>query len=265
MASEDTDKIAVLQGTLDLIVLRTLQTMGRQHAYAIANRLQQVSGDQLLPQSGHFVSGARAAGTTGEDPGAWGKTENNREAKFYSITKAGEKRWLRKRCAGGECRGWWKSCFPKGREACADSSPDSAIYFRRRRADRELAREIECHLALLQEDFEQRGLPREQAKQAARRAYGGVEQAKELHREARSFLWIEHVIMDLRYGGRNLLRDTRIHGRRSDHAGLGYRSKYSDLQPGECGLVAPAGIQGCGPPGYGSAQRRRPSGDGQLY
>ncbi len=81
-----------------------------------------------------------------------------------------------------------------------------ANLFRSRRAERELAREIRSHLALLQEDFEQRGLPPEAAQLAARRSYGGVEQAKELHREARSFLWIEHLIKDVRYGGRNLLR-----------------------------------------------------------
>jgi putative ABC transport system permease protein len=75
-----------------------------------------------------------------------------------------------------------------------------------RSAERELAREIESHLAILQEEFERRGLPSEEANIAARRAYGGVEQAKELHREARSFMWIEQRFKDVRYGGRNLLR-----------------------------------------------------------
>ncbi|HTF69582.1 MAG TPA: permease prefix domain 1-containing protein, partial [Edaphobacter sp.] len=74
------------------------------------------------------------------------------------------------------------------------------------RVENELAREITCHLALLQEDFECRGLSPQEAKLAARRAYGGVEQAKELHREARSFQWIEQRLKDVRYGARNLLR-----------------------------------------------------------
>lgn len=78
--------------------------------------------------------------------------------------------------------------------------------FRGEHAERELAREIGSHLAMLQEDFERRGLPPAEAHQAARRAYGGVEQAKELHRDARSFVWIEHVIKDVCYGWRNLLR-----------------------------------------------------------
>src|ERR1700722_14724608 len=78
--------------------------------------------------------------------------------------------------------------------------------FRHQTAESELAREVESHLALLQEDFQGHGLSPEAAKLAARRAYGGVEQTKELHREARSFLWIEHLLKDLRFGARSLLR-----------------------------------------------------------
>ena len=77
---------------------------------------------------------------------------------------------------------------------------------RRGTAEHELSREIDSHLSLLAEDFEQRGLSRADAKLAARRAYGGIEQAKELHREERSFLWIEHLVNDARYGMRGLLR-----------------------------------------------------------
>jgi predicted permease len=73
-------------------------------------------------------------------------------------------------------------------------------------AEREMDREIAAHLALIREDYEARGLSPEQAELAARCAYGGVEQAKELHREARSFPWVEHRLKDLRYGWRNLLR-----------------------------------------------------------
>lgn len=81
-----------------------------------------------------------------------------------------------------------------------------ANLFRGRSAESELAREIESHLALLQEQFEAKGLSPENANLAARRSYGGVEQAKEIHREARTFLWVEHMAKDIRYGARNLLR-----------------------------------------------------------
>jgi hypothetical protein len=81
-----------------------------------------------------------------------------------------------------------------------------ANIFRGRAAERELAREIEAHLVLLEENFRSRGLPPHEAKVAAQRAYGGVEQAKELHREARSLVWMEHIARDVRYGVRNLAR-----------------------------------------------------------
>jgi PadR family transcriptional regulator, regulatory protein PadR len=91
MPSEDADRIPVLQGTLDLIVLRTLRTMGPQHAYAIATRLQQVSDDLLHLNQGTLYPALVRLEQQGRIKGIWGKTESNREAKFYAITKAGEK------------------------------------------------------------------------------------------------------------------------------------------------------------------------------
>ncbi|MBZ5620474.1 MAG: PadR family transcriptional regulator [Acidobacteriia bacterium] len=91
MSSEGSDRMAVLQGTLDLIVLRTLETMGPQHAYAIATRLQQVSGDLLHLNQGTLYPALVRLEQQGWIAGTWGKTESNREAKFYAITKTGEK------------------------------------------------------------------------------------------------------------------------------------------------------------------------------
>lgn len=81
-----------------------------------------------------------------------------------------------------------------------------ANLFRVRRAENELAREIQSHLIMLQDDFERRGMSPGDANVAANRAYGNVEHAKELHREARSYLSIEHLLKDIRYGVRNLMR-----------------------------------------------------------
>jgi transcriptional regulator len=91
MPSEANERIPVLQGTLDLIVLRTLQSMGPQHAYAIATRLQQISGDLLQLNQGTLYPALVRLEQQGRVKGAWGRTESNREAKFYSITKTGEK------------------------------------------------------------------------------------------------------------------------------------------------------------------------------
>src|SRR6185503_9298848 len=91
MPSEEAGRIPVLQGTLDLIVLRTLETMGPQHAYAIATRLEQLSDNSLHLNQGTLYPALVRLEQQGRIKGAWAKTESNREAKFYSITKAGEK------------------------------------------------------------------------------------------------------------------------------------------------------------------------------
>jgi PadR family transcriptional regulator, regulatory protein PadR len=91
MSTEGVDRIVVLQGTLDLIVLRTLETMGPQHAYAIATRLEQLSDNLLHLNQGTLYPALVRLEQQGRIKGAWGKTESNREAKFYAITKAGQK------------------------------------------------------------------------------------------------------------------------------------------------------------------------------
>ncbi len=91
MPSENSGKLPVLQGTLDLIVLRTLETMGPQHAYAIASRLQQVSEDILQLNQGTLYPALVRLEQQGRIKGGWGTTESKREAKFYAITRAGRK------------------------------------------------------------------------------------------------------------------------------------------------------------------------------
>jgi transcriptional regulator len=83
--------MAVLQGTLDLIILRTVKSMGPQHAYAIATRIQQMSEDLLHLNQGTLYPALVRLEQQGRIKGTWRKTESNREAKFYAITKSGEK------------------------------------------------------------------------------------------------------------------------------------------------------------------------------
>jgi PadR family transcriptional regulator PadR len=79
------------QGTLDLIVLRTLETRGPLHAYGIAQRLQQASEAALQLNQGTLFPALVRLEQQGFLAGKWKTTENNREAKFYSITRAGRK------------------------------------------------------------------------------------------------------------------------------------------------------------------------------
>ena len=90
MPSRESDSIQLLQGTLDLIVLRTLASMGTQHAYQIAKRLEQVSGNLLNLNQGTLYPALVRLEQYGWIKGTWGKTENNREAKYYAITRTGQ-------------------------------------------------------------------------------------------------------------------------------------------------------------------------------
>jgi transcriptional regulator len=83
--------ISILQGTLDLMILRTLSTLGPKHAYAIATRLEQVSDELLKVNQGTLYPALVKLEQNGWIKGTWGKTESNREAKYYEITKAGLK------------------------------------------------------------------------------------------------------------------------------------------------------------------------------
>jgi PadR family transcriptional regulator PadR len=89
MASERGDRVELLQGTLDLIVLRALHTMGPQHAYGLASRLEQVGSSQLSLNQGTLYPALVRLGQKGWIKGTWQRTATNREAKYYAITKTG--------------------------------------------------------------------------------------------------------------------------------------------------------------------------------
>jgi PadR family transcriptional regulator, regulatory protein PadR len=92
MANRAPAKADVLQGTLDLMVLQTLATLGPMHGYAIAARLEQVSGGSIQLNMGTLYPGLMRLEQRGLLRAQWAVTENNRKARFYSITAAGRRR-----------------------------------------------------------------------------------------------------------------------------------------------------------------------------
>lgn len=102
MTSKASRKVELLQGTLDLIVLQALATMGPQHAYGLAARLEQVAEHPLMLNQGTLYPALVRLEQKGWIKGTWQKTENNRDAKYYAITKSGQaavgaqsERWYR--------------------------------------------------------------------------------------------------------------------------------------------------------------------------
>ena len=86
-----TPKLDLLQGTLDVMVLQTLFVMGPMHGYGIARRIEEVSGNRILLNQGTIYASLIRLQQKGWIAAEWGTSDNNRRARFYSLTRAGEK------------------------------------------------------------------------------------------------------------------------------------------------------------------------------
>jgi PadR family transcriptional regulator, regulatory protein PadR len=96
----ETSKSEILQGTLDLLVLKTLDTLGPLHGFGIARRIEQVSGEALQLNQGTLYPALVRLEQRGWIASSWGVSKNNRRARFYALTKAGKKQ------LGNELRDW---------------------------------------------------------------------------------------------------------------------------------------------------------------
>ena len=90
-----TSRAEVLQGTLDMLVMKTLDTLGPMHGFGIAQRIRQVSDDLLCLNQGTLYPALLRLEQYGWISSKWGISDNNRKAKFYLLTKAGRKQLLR--------------------------------------------------------------------------------------------------------------------------------------------------------------------------
>jgi len=91
MTTGETDRSEILQGTLDLMVLKTLEAMGPLHGYGIARRIEQISEEVLRVNQGTIYASLVRLTQRRWISASWGASENNRRARFYSITKTGRK------------------------------------------------------------------------------------------------------------------------------------------------------------------------------
>jgi len=91
VSNKDSGRTGVLQGTLDVMILQTLATLGPSHGYTIAARIAQVSGGSVRLNMGSLYPGLMRLEQGGFLRGVWGVTENSRKARFYEITRAGRK------------------------------------------------------------------------------------------------------------------------------------------------------------------------------
>jgi len=99
MSNRDDSKADVLQGTLDLMVLQTIEALGPQHGYAIAARLEQVSAGALQLNMGTLYPALMRLEQRGLLKGTWGTTDTNRKARFYALTAVGRRELVKEKAA----------------------------------------------------------------------------------------------------------------------------------------------------------------------
>ena len=105
---DDEEQLDLLQGTLDLLILRTL-IWGAEHGQGIANAIQKTSGEQLLVEHGALYPALQRLEERGWISGKWGISVNNRKARFYTLTSAGRKQLVK------ETQKWWRLSDAIGR------------------------------------------------------------------------------------------------------------------------------------------------------
>ena len=204
----------ILQGTLDLMVLQTLEAMGPLHGYGIARRIEQVSEDVLQLNQGTIYASLLRLQQRRWISASWGTSDNNRKAKFYTITKAGPEAAGR---AGGElgadlhrdhaeCCGWRSGRTMRTWLAVALSRTARALLLGRR-LDDDFDREVAAHLAMLTDENIRRGLSPDEARRAAILRFGGSMQIKEQQHDDRGLPFVETTLQDLRYGVRALRKN----------------------------------------------------------
>jgi len=91
MPHDKADRVDLLQGTLDLLVLQTLHALGPLHGYGIARRIEQASGNAVLLNQGTIYASLVRLQQRGWIAAAWGTSDNNRRAKYYAMTKSGRR------------------------------------------------------------------------------------------------------------------------------------------------------------------------------
>ncbi len=226
------DRIALLQGTLDLLILKTL-LLGPCHGQGVARSIQRQSEDVFLVDHGSLYVALQRLEDKNWIRAKWGVSDNNRKARFYSLTAKGREQLMEKT---GE---WRRLDAGDG----ADSRRDQRTHrrggvdmFKRKRSAEDFAEEIEAHLALEADELQREGLSEDEARWQARREFGNVRVAQERFYMKDRWMALDRLLRDLRFGLRSL-RQARGSPYGHSDAGPGHRREYRGLQRDECGAA----------------------------
>ena len=231
------NKKDVWQGTLALMVLKTLETMGPLHGYGIARRIEQTSGDLLSLNYGTLYPALLKLEQEGSIASEWGTSENNRKAKFYRLTRAGRKQ-LEQEAREWEQppRSWRASCLPvrsRHEELCARWRAAWRACSRRTAASRNSQTRSRAICRCRLRTICARGCRAERRAPRAILKLGGVEQTRQAYRERGTMPFIENLLYDIRYTLRQCRRDPGFAVTAVIVLGAGHWSQRGNLQRGE--------------------------------
>ena len=199
MPTREPDRLALLQGTLDLLILRTL-ALGPQHGQGIARAIQECSDDELLVEHGALYPALQRLEAQEWIGAEWGVSDNNRKARFYTLHQG------RPQATGsGDL-----ALAPPGRSDRKGPGTGGGMRLpmkKQMRGGSDFSAEIETHIRIQADRYRERGISEEEALATARRAFGNVAKTEERFFEARRCLWWDNLRQDLRLAVR-LLRKT---------------------------------------------------------
>ena len=229
---KDTD---VRQGTLALMVLKTLDVLGPLHGYGIARRIEQISGDLLTVNQGTLYPVLLKLEQEGSIASEWGASENNRKARFYRLTRQGRKQLQ------AEARSWEQTSGDHRTILCRESAGPEMKTLRRlfqrltswatSAQDEELLRaEIEEHIAMQTAENLRAGLSPIEARRQALLKFGNVEAIKEIYRDQRGLPFMETLVRDTRHALRRLRKTPAFTAAVHPDAGAGYRREHRHLR-----------------------------------
>ena len=199
----------VHQGTLALMVLKTLDVLGPLHGYGLARRIEQISGDRLTLNTGTLYPLLLRLEQEGAITSERGPSENNRSARFYRLTKAGRKQLeAETRAMGADDRADRAVLCREG-----EGSPVRRLRqwlirlttsMTRRHDETRLREEIDDHVAFETEANLRRGLPPAEARRRALLTFGSMETFKENYRDQQGVPPLEHLLQDVRMALRRM-------------------------------------------------------------
>jgi transcriptional regulator len=204
---KDTD---VRQGTLALMVLKTLDVLGPIHGYAIARRIEQISGDLLTVNQGTLYPVLLKLEQEGSIASEWGASENNRRARFYRLTRQGRKQLQ------AEARSWEQTAAiierffaAKAEDLNEDAEaalPQVDLVVGVRPGRGTPRAEFDEHIVMQTAENLRAGLSPIEARRQALLKFGNVEAIKETYRDARGLPFLETLVRDARHAIRGLRR-----------------------------------------------------------